>query len=646
MNKTSASEHAKNAHSTYFKGYVPTKNKQCTMKFKDAKPDDLLSLDEVQSLTEFAGIIANDIVLIDIDDFDQSEILYKIVQDLGLKCRVYKTTRGKHFFFKNKGVTKSGSGLKLAIGLTVDIKIGKNSYSVLRFNGVDREILMDCDEPQTLPQYLTPVKGANQDFIDMDNGDGRNQAMFNYILTLQSNDFSKRNARECIRLINHYLFDKPLADDELDTILRDEAFEKEIFFKDKTFLHDKFALALKNNCNIIKIYGLLHKYDNGIYVSGKEKIEFEMLKMYPQINRAKRNEVYDYLKVYVQEETAPINANLIAFRNGIYDVANDNLIPFSPDYIITNRIEWDYNPSAVCPVVDEVLDNVSVKDKDIRALLEEIVGYTFYRRNELGKAFILTGEKNNGKSTYLEMIGALLGEQNISALDLAQFNEKFSIAEIFGKLANIGDDISDEYISNTGNFKKLVTGNLVKGEYKGDLIFFFKSYAKLLFSANSIPRLGKGKDAAAIMRRLIIVPFNARFDPKDPKFKPFIKDELFTQKGMERLITLGIAGLKRVLVKRGFTESAKVEKSIEEYEEINNPILGFFKEVETEGKKIENEPTADVYKRYCEYCIRSGLHAMGSIEFSRQTCKHWGFKTKDKRVYGKVTKIFVVDEEV
>jgi len=629
----------------YFKGYVPTKNKNCIMKFKDKPAKELLTLDEARKLPEFAGILSNNIILVDVDDEEQSDILYQIVQNLGLKCRVYKTTRGKHFLFKNKDIPKNSIKVKLAIGLTVDIKIGKNSYSILRFGGKDREILLDCDEPQEIPKYLTPIKGANLDFLDMENGDGRNQAMYNYILTLQAADFTKRNARECIRLINWYLFDEPLSDSELEVILRDEAFEKEIFFKDKVFLFDKFAIALKNNCNIIKIYGQLHFYQNGIYISGKERIEKKMLEVYPQMNRQKRNEVYDYLKVWIQEDTPPMNANLIAFRNGIYDVQHNILISFSPDYVITNRIEWDYNPNADCTLIDEVLDNIAVKDKQIRALLEEIVGYTFYRRNELRKTFILTGEKSNGKSTYLEMIGCLLGAKNTCALDLAQLNDKFSIVELFGKLANIGDDISDEYISNTGNFKKLAAGNEVKGEFKGvQEHVYFKPYAKLLFSANSIPRMGKGKDTAALISRLTFVPFLAYFDPKDPNFKPFIIDELLSQDAMEYLIMLGIAGLKRVLLNRGFTESSKVQKSLEEYEEMNNPILGFFKEVDTGDEiKIENEPTADVYKRYCEYCVRSGLQAIGSVEFSRQTCKRYRLNTVNKRIQGKQTKVFVID---
>ena len=51
-------------------------------------------------------------------------------------------------------------------------------------------------------------------------------------------------------------------------------------------------------------------------------------------------------------------------------------------------------------------------------LLEEVIGYTFYRRNELRKAFILIGDKANGKSTFLDMIKNVLGEENVSALDI------------------------------------------------------------------------------------------------------------------------------------------------------------------------------------------------------------------------------------
>ncbi|HXK45303.1 MAG TPA: DNA primase, partial [bacterium] len=106
--------------------------------------------------------MATDIILIDIDDFEQSEKLFNIVKDLQLKCRVYQTSRGKHFLFKNTTVETCRTKASLAIGLTADIKLGKrNSYSILKFNGKERTILYDNadnEEPQDLPKWLLPVK--------------------------------------------------------------------------------------------------------------------------------------------------------------------------------------------------------------------------------------------------------------------------------------------------------------------------------------------------------------------------------------------------------------------------------------------------------------------------------------------------------
>ena len=631
----------------YFKGYVPTHRKKSKISFKGINPKGLLTLNEAKKHKEYAGVLADDVIFFDVDDYEQSEVLLNIVKDMKINCTVIETSRGKHFYFKNKGILQNYQGVSLAIGIKADIKIGKKaSYGVIHIGGKDRKILHDCKEAQEIPKWLTPLKGINIDFMDLGEGSGRNQTLFNYILTLTSYDFTKRAAKDCIRLINKYMLKEPLDDDELEIILRDGAFPKDVFYKDRAFLFDKFALALKNNCNIIKIDRQLHIYQNGIYVSGKQKLEFEMLKMYPQMNRSKRNEVYEYLNVLIQEETETIGANLIAFRNGVYNVQTDTLMPFSPDYIITNRIDWDYNPEAYDPVVDEVLDNVSCKDPQIRALLEEIAGYCFYRRNELGKSFILTGDKNNGKSTFLDMVRHVLGKQNVSALDLSDLNERFRAVGVFGKLANIGDDIDDSYVPTTNIFKKMVTGSEITVERKGEDAFDFVPYAKLLFSANSVPRMGRGKDAGAIKRRIIIVPFEAKFDPSDPDFKPFIKDELRKQEAMEYLIILGIAGLKRVLLSNSFTESEKTRRSVEEYEEANNPILGFFKELEAEESKIENEPTAAIYKLYQAYCRRNKLQDLSNIEFSRQIGRHFGFKAVLKRLPGmKPQRVFVKNEK-
>lgn len=626
--------------SELFKGYVLTKDKKCIEKFKNRK--DFKSYDQVKNLPEFAGILQDGIILIDIDEYEQSEILMNIVEDLQLRCRVYRTSRGKHFLFKNTEVETCKTHTKLAVGLTADIKIGsRNSYEVLKFNCKERPILydkLDDEDYEELPKWLLPIK-TNQEFLDMDVGDGRNQALFNYILTLQSGGFSPEEAKDCIRLINKYVMKDSLSDSELEVILRDEAFQKPIFFKGREFLFDKFANYLISQLHIVKINGQLHMYQDGVYVEGYSQIEAQMIKYIPNLNKTKRSEVLAYIEIAVTNNITVSPANYIAFSDGVYDMENDSFIEFDSSIIITNKINFRYNPYAYSEIVDKTLDKLACNDCEVRALLEEVIGYCFYRRNELRKSFILIGDKANGKSTFLDMIKTLLGDENTAALDLKELGDRFKTAELFGKLANIGDDIGDNFIAEPSVFKKLCSGDRINAERKGRDPFDFNNYSKLLFSANNIPRI-KDK-SGAVVDRLIIVPFDARFSSDDPDFDPYIKYKLRTNDAMEYLIQLGINGLKRVLKNRAFTTNDRIIREIKEYEESNNPILLFFIDIEENESSIENEATKDVYTRYSEFCLANNFTPMSNIEFSKQVKKHYGFEIVNKTISGKKYRVFV-----
>ena len=58
---------------TFFRGYVPTKDKKCTMPFKGKPDSELRTYAQVKNLPEYAGILAEDTILIDIDDFDEKK---------------------------------------------------------------------------------------------------------------------------------------------------------------------------------------------------------------------------------------------------------------------------------------------------------------------------------------------------------------------------------------------------------------------------------------------------------------------------------------------------------------------------------------------------------------------------------------------
>lgn len=622
-----------------FKGYVPTKNKKCLRKFKDAP---LLTLGEVQTLPEYAGILNENTILIDIDEKKQSEILMRIVEDLQIDCRVYETTRGRHFLFRNDNkVLSCHTGVKLVCGLTADIKIGlKNSYSILKYDNEERFIEWDIEdghEYQTLPNFLLPVKRFDVDLFNLDEGDGRNSVLYEYILKLNQLGISKDESKDILRLINRYVFRTPLDDSEIDTIIRDEAFPVDTFQDKNGFRHDQFGDYLISNNHIVRINGQLHIYKNGVYVNALREIELAMIKNLPKLKSNQRSEVLKYIDLKA-ETTLVSDAEYIAFKNGIYNIITGTLESFSPEIVVTNQIPWNYAPEAYSEVAERTLRKIACNDQEIVSLLEECIGYCFYRRNQLGKAFFLTGDKSNGKSTFLSMLGNLLGEDNTSSLDIGELDERFSVAGITGKLANIGDDISDEFLQgrSIARFKKIVTGERIKAEFKGENPFEFAPYAKFLFSANDIPRT-KDK-TGAVLRRMVIIPFNAVFSKDDPDYDPFIAYKLKDRTVMEYLARVGIEGLKRVLVNNGFSESGKVSSALREYETENNPILSFLEDVPE--SEIDNHLTNEVYSRYRVFCMENNAHPISKASFSKELNRRCGMVSKTSKVDGKVYRIY------
>lgn len=610
-----------------YTGYVPTKGKMATMPFKDKKSSELLTLEEAQKFNEYAGILAENTVLVDIDTEEETAILLKIVKSLNLKCRVLKSRSGGHFLFKIDQPMPNRTKIKLAIGIVADIKgCGRASYEVLKIDGKEREVLYDNQPYQTLPKYLHPIK-SNVSLLNMVEGEGRNNALFSYILPLQQNEFTVQECRECIGIINDFILKDPLSENELKGVLRDGAFNKPTFFNSRgTFLFDKFAQYLMRSENIIKLNGKLYIYRDGIYEHGDEYIESAMIEHIPTLGQNKRREVLAYLNLLVKKESAIADANYIAFNNGVLNIANDSFSDFSPEYVITNKIPHNYNPDAQSDLLDRVMKKLACGDENVYKLLYQSIGYCFYRRNELRKSFFLLGEKRNGKSTFLDMVGNLLGEDNTANLDLCEIGDRFRTAELNGKLANIGDDINDEWVSNTATFKKVVSGDVITVERKGKDPFKLRSFAKFFFSANSLPRLGRGKDSRAVLDRLVIIPFDAKFTKDDADYDPFIKYKLREEVVMEAIIAKAIPALREVLTDQEFATCEKVTKNLDEFEKSNNPIMEFFEELDEAD--YMNEPIKFVYQKYSAFCIGNNLQPMSAIEFQKQMKRQFDLTIK------------------
>lgn len=97
--------------------------------------------------------------------------------------------------------------------------------------------------------------------------------------------------------------------------------------------------------------------------------------------------------------------------------------------------------------------------------------------------------------------------------------------------------------------------------------------------------------------------------------------------------------MKRVLEKREFTVPEQSKTELQEFNERNNPILLFIKELNEED--VVGKIVNDVYLQYSEWCIDNGFQAVSNIEFGKTIRKTFDLDTQPRKIDGKSYRVFV-----
>lgn len=623
--------------SLIFKGYRKGK--------EGKKPVDnvLYGYDEISDCDCYGGQCQDGIIDVSFDDVELFDQILDICEKYNLTTYSLYSPHGGHTYWRYDKKMKDGHDIIVALGVKADIH-SKGTYIPLKVDGAERREVYDniTDIPE-LPVWLLPTK-TGIDLWQMKDGDGRNDSLSKHAFALGKIKLSEDQIKETFDIINKHVLKDPMGKDELDTILRPETFQKmssSMFFDDNgKFMTNLFSRYMIQEQNTIYTNGQLCIYDpeRGFYDPNMRLIKHTMIKLFENIPMNKRNEVYDYLTIEAPQREQS-SRRYILFKNGVYDLEERRLCGHSPKYVISNQIPWNYNPNAYSELADKTLDKLACNDPEIRALIEECIGYCFYRDSKLGKCFILTGEKNNGKSTFIFMVNNLLGDDNYSSVDITNLARELDIASLSNKLANIKDDIADNYMDglNVSLFKQIVTGNRCRGKFLYQDPFDFYPYATLIFSANSIPRI---KDpTGAVTKRMVIIPFNAVFTKEDPDFDPFINEKLCTPECMEYLIKIGVEALTRVIMRNGFSTCGAADKEMELYKVGNDSVLSFI--VEYGEDQIENQTVNSVYSAYELHCSNNGLRPTTQIMMSKKIKTALGLDVKRSRVNGKLYSVYV-----
>ncbi len=177
---------------------------------------------------------------------------------------------------------------------------------------------------------------------------------------------------------------------------------------------------------------------------------------------------------------------------------------------------------------------------------------------------------------------------------------RFRAAELYGKLANVFADLDARGLQSSSMFKTLTTGDPITAERKHAHPFTFRSYAKLLFSANKIP---PSRDKThAFYRRWLIIPFTRTFDGVGSNSKPDKRLRSKLQEELSGIFNRALRGLERLANKEAFTQPKSVLEAKQAYISSNDNVRVFLAEcvIAEKDKTIVKKHFREVYEHWCD----------------------------------------------
>jgi len=372
--------------------------------------------------------------------------------------------------------------------------------------------------------------------------------------------------------------------------------------------------------------------DRGLYVPRGDwliKEQCELIR--PESTTHEIQEAINHIKRKTGVERSEFDSSpdILNLQNGLLNIHARRSSPHSQDYLSVIQLPVTHKPRTVCPKILRFFRDV-LRPGDIHVVLQ-MIGYCMYRSCEYEKAFLLFGDGANGKGVLIKLIEALLGQNNCSHRSLQDLDKnRFAAADLYGKLANTCPDLKSLKLSETGNFKMVVSGDSITAERKFEHPFTFRNYAKPIFSANEIPESDDKTDA--FYRRWRIFHFDKKF--QKGKEDPRLIKELTTSDELSGLLNLALIGLKQLIDEGGFHDK-DVDQTRRDYEENTNDVNAFlYHECIVDITNAEYSTLAtDLYAAYVNFCTSRSTRPVEMSVFGKKLAARGIYNTRH-REYG------------
>lgn len=374
----------------------------------------------------------------------------------------------------------------------------------------------------------------------------------------------------------------------------------------------------------------------GVYKPAKTEIEYELQELAE--SGCSKHLVEETLaairrQTRVSRDIISTNPYLIPMQNCIYDATTKTTMPYSKEHIFLHKHPIEYNPQATCPKINKFLTEIAGKEKDIM-LLKEMVGYCFIRHYHFENIFLLVGEGANGKSTFINILSEILGEESVAHKSFQLLtNYLFGANTLFGKNANLFADLPQRAFTDTGMLKALSGTDKIETEIKFKGSISFRNYAKLIGSCNEAPE--SPDDSDAFYRRWVIIPFPNKFEGKNEV--KGLYEQLITPEELSGFFNETINAYLAAEQKGEFSYNATTQEKKKQYLGYSNNVKAFCEECLEQDDNAEI-PKSELYTEYKAYCQKQRLKEKSLVWFFRALYKTFGGAVRQSRK----EKVFVV----
>lgn len=186
-------------HTKFYKGYTELHNKVPTSKRKSR-----FIKSEWQ---EVGGYLADDYVLVDIDDATNVDLFFTIINDFHINCHVTESRHGIHAIFKKPSEQLAyGNRKETLTGVICDYKCSNNKgYERIIINGEQLPVINDCGNPDVLPWLLYPF-GRARDLQQAQAGDGRHKILMDLSNVYAIYEKDPHNISIMLKWVNENVF--------------------------------------------------------------------------------------------------------------------------------------------------------------------------------------------------------------------------------------------------------------------------------------------------------------------------------------------------------------------------------------------------------------------------------------------------------